>query len=66
MLVDIGECKRETRLHMARADVLMAGVTIAQTPSAEGRAGVASYEAARVGDSHAELEGGRGEVFLRR
>ena len=65
MLVDVGEGERETRLHRARADILVTWVAVAQTPSADGRAGVAGHEPARVGDSHAELEGGRGEVFLR-
>ena len=65
MLVDVGERKRKTGLHRAHADILVAGVAIAETPSAEGRAGVASHKTARVCDSHAELEGGRGEVLLR-
>jgi len=65
MLVDVGEGERKTGLHRAGADILVAGVAVTQTPGAEGRAGITGHEAAWVCDSHAELEGGRGEVFLR-
>lgn len=64
VLVDVGEDEAEAGVDGARADVLVAGVTIAKTPGAEGGPCVAGHEAAGVGYGHTELERGWGEVFL--
>lgn len=57
VLVDVGKDHGEAAARGYGPDVLVAGVAVAEAPGAEGGAGVASGEAAGVGDGHAELDG---------